>query len=160
TLATLLGTAYVAGVPVDWSGMFAGTRLLALPTYAFQGRSYWLDPARSDQPGIGHPILTAAVPLVGEDEWLFTGRFSLDTHAWVTDHRSTDTVVVPSATFVDLLLRAASDVGCDTVEELTLEAPMLPKPGETVQLLLLVDAADGDGRRGFVMHFRVDDREW
>ncbi len=158
--ATLLATAHTAGVAVDWRRLFSGTQLLALPTYAFQHRSYWLDPQRSDQPGTGHPILTAAVPLIGEDEWLFTGRFSLDTHTWVADHLADDTVVVPSATLIDLLLRAAQDVGCDMVEELTLEAPMLPKPGEVVELQLLVDAADTDGRRQFAMHFRIDDREW
>ena len=37
---------------------------------------------------------------------------------------------------------------------------MLPKPGEVVELQLLVDAADADGRRQFAMHFRIDDREW
>ena len=58
--ATLLATAHIAGVTVDWRTLLAGTQLLALPTYAFQHRSYWLDPQRNDQPGTGHPILTAA----------------------------------------------------------------------------------------------------
>ncbi|WP_302186079.1 type I polyketide synthase, partial [Streptomyces sp. AC550_RSS872] len=42
---TSLAEAYVAGVPVDWSMMFAGTaaRTVALPTYAFQHERYWIE---------------------------------------------------------------------------------------------------------------------
>ncbi|WUI01418.1 acyltransferase domain-containing protein [Spirillospora sp. NBC_00431] len=41
--------AYVRGVPIDWSRVFdgAGARRVALPTYAFQRRRYWLEVADS-----------------------------------------------------------------------------------------------------------------
>ncbi|WP_159047027.1 type I polyketide synthase, partial [Streptomyces pactum] len=43
-LLTSLAEAYVAGVPVDWSSMFAGSgaRRVDLPTYAFQHEHYWI----------------------------------------------------------------------------------------------------------------------
>ncbi|MBO1414199.1 type I polyketide synthase [Streptomyces sp. FH025] len=41
-----LGEAYVRGVPVDWSAVFAGSgaRRVELPTYPFQRRRYWVEP--------------------------------------------------------------------------------------------------------------------
>ncbi|PAZ11416.1 polyketide synthase, partial [Streptomyces sp. SA15] len=44
-LLTSLAEAYVAGVPVDWSVVFAGTgaHTVDLPTYAFQHERYWIE---------------------------------------------------------------------------------------------------------------------
>ncbi|MFE9069007.1 type I polyketide synthase, partial [Streptomyces violaceusniger] len=44
-----LGGLFAAGVPVDWGALFAstGARRVPLPTYAFQHRHYWLEPART-----------------------------------------------------------------------------------------------------------------
>ncbi|MFD8985390.1 SDR family NAD(P)-dependent oxidoreductase, partial [Streptomyces sp. NPDC059564] len=44
---TSLADAYVRGVPTDWPAAFAGLRprTVALPTYAFQRRRFWLDAA-------------------------------------------------------------------------------------------------------------------
>ncbi|MEU8825291.1 type I polyketide synthase [Streptomyces sp. NPDC048636] len=44
-LAASLSEAFVGGVPVDWSGWYPDARKVELPTYAFQGRRYWIEPA-------------------------------------------------------------------------------------------------------------------
>ncbi|WP_410612237.1 type I polyketide synthase [Amycolatopsis sp. lyj-109] len=48
TLYTALARLHVAGVDLDWASLYAGSagRAVALPTYPFEHRRYWLEPAR------------------------------------------------------------------------------------------------------------------
>ncbi|MFQ6399111.1 type I polyketide synthase, partial [Nocardia sp. KC 131] len=108
-----------------------------------------------------HPVLTGVVGLAGTDEWLFTGRFSLRTHPWIADHMTYGVVVVPSATLIELLLVAGGRIGCGAVEELTLQAPILPTGDDDIELQVLVQAADETGRRQFDIYFRTSpEDEW
>ena len=166
--AGFLAAVHVSGAAVDWPAYHGGAaaRPVELPTYPFEPERHWLEPGDADAPtgrdGVdGHPILTRMAPLARGDEWLFTGRLSSRTHGWVPGHVLSGTVVLPGAAFVDMLLRAGGTVGCDTVEELTLEAPLLPPADGEVDVQLLLDAADELGRRGFSVHSRVrGDGEW
>ncbi|MFF1560552.1 type I polyketide synthase [Streptomyces sp. NPDC058279] len=165
TVTTALAQAYVRGVTVDWDAYFAGTgaRRVDLPTYAFQRERYWIDSfAEFDDvtsAGIGaagHPLLGAAVELPDTDGFLFTGRLSLRTHPWLADHVVADTVVLPGAAFVELAVRAGDEVGCEVVDELTLEAPLVLPEAGAVQLRVTVGAADGRGRRPVQVHGRAE----
>ncbi|NEW56220.1 SDR family NAD(P)-dependent oxidoreductase [Nocardia cyriacigeorgica] len=161
---TSLAQVHVAGTPVDWEPLFAGrtARRIALPTYPFQRKRFWLP---STPPGTSaaadHPILTGVVGLAGTDEWLFTGRFSLRTHPWIADHQTYGVVVVPAVALIEFLLVAAGRIGCRTVEELTLQAPILPGADDEVDLQVLVQAPDDSGHRRFEIYFRTSpDAEW
>ncbi|MGA5133015.1 type I polyketide synthase [Streptomyces olivoreticuli] len=165
---TSLAEGYVRGLSVDWNAVFAGSgarRLLDLPTYAFQHKRYWLESGSltvADATGLGlgaadHPLLGAAVQVAGADRLLLTGRLSLQTHPWLADHAALGTVLVPGAAFVELALRAADEVGCARIEELTLEVPLaLPERG-AVQVQLSVGAPDTTGRRELDIHSRTED---
>ncbi|MCP2274597.1 type I polyketide synthase [Nocardia amikacinitolerans] len=160
---TMLAHAHTSGARVDWTRLFrrpAGRRV-PLPTYAFQHQRYWLPP-RPEATGDphGHPLLTGVVPVAGKDEFVFTGRFSLPTDPWVADHMTYGTVVLPSATLVEFLLVAGSGIGCGVVEELTLEAPILPAEDDEVELQVSVREPDGTGRRPFDFYFRKAAGEW
>ncbi|MFF2149210.1 SDR family NAD(P)-dependent oxidoreductase, partial [Kitasatospora sp. NPDC058190] len=165
SLIGALGRLHVAGAEVDWSVLFAGSgaRTVELPTYAFQRRRFWLDATTplGDLGAVGvgafaHPLLGAAVDLSHTDGFLLTGRVSLDSHPWLADHQVLDTVLVPGAALVELALRAAAEVGCELVEELTLAAPLvLPERG-AVQLHVRVGGPDASDRRAVTIHSRPD----
>ncbi|MCA1698277.1 MAG: SDR family NAD(P)-dependent oxidoreductase, partial [Actinobacteria bacterium] len=101
-----------------------------------------------------HPLLGAAVALADKGEWLFTGRVSLASHPWLGDHAVFDTVLLPGTAFVELALRAGSEVGCDTVEELTLHEPLAFMSDGAVQLQVTVADADDDARRNVAIYSR------
>ncbi|GAA2934092.1 hypothetical protein GCM10020221_32260 [Streptomyces thioluteus] len=160
-----LAEVYVAGVDVDWSSQVAGGRPVDLPTYAFQHRHYWLPAGRPalDAAGLGlnpagHPLLGAAVRLADGDDTVLTGRLSLATHPWLADHAVFGTVILPGTAFVELALRAGDEVGCDLLEELTLERPLVLAEDASVAVQVSVGAADGAGRRTIAVHSRDQER--
>lgn len=170
TLARFLasaGEAFAAGVPVDWRPAFAGcgARRAELPAYPFERRRFWLEPregagagdASLAAAGVGaaeHPLLGAAVELAGSDGCLLTGRISLASHPWLADHELFEAVTLAQAAFAELALRAGREVGCETVEELTLEAPLVLPATGGVQLQVTVGGADDRGRRALELHAR------
>nr|WP_053161262.1 type I polyketide synthase [Streptomyces caatingaensis] len=166
TLVEALGRLHTRGVAVDWQAFFAPhhARRVDLPTYAFQHRAYWLiaPPPGGDATGLGqdpaeHPLLMAAVAPADSDQLLLTGRLSLDSHPWLADHAVSGTVLVPGAALVELAVRAGDGVGCGTLDELTLEAPLVLPPTGGVHLQLRVGEAESDGRRALTVHSRAQD---
>ena len=169
--AAALAEAHAHGAAVDWRPLFAGRspRRVALPTYAFQRRRYWLGPRpAADVAGAGlaaadHPLLGAATSLAGEDGgeggWLLTGRLSLETHPWLADHSAYETVLLPGTGFVEMALRAAEQCGVEGIQELTIEVPLLLSQAGAVQVQVSVGAADERGARPISIHSRAEDRE-
>ncbi|MFK4273314.1 type I polyketide synthase, partial [Streptomyces milbemycinicus] len=167
TLLTAVGTAHVRGAAVDFAALFApyAPRRVELPTYAFEHQRYWLDATLRETADVtsaglrtaDHPLLTAAVGLAGNDGGtVLTGRLSRHTHRWLADHAVGGVVLLPGTAFVELAVRAGDQAGCDLVEELTLEAPLvLPERGG-VRLQVAVSAQDDTGRRTLALHSRPD----
>ncbi|AXB42467.1 hypothetical protein A4R43_07940 [Amycolatopsis albispora] len=163
---TSLAEAYVRGVEVDWRPLFNGARRVDLPTYAFQRRNFWLDgkPATTgDATAIGleapeHPLLGAMVGLADDGGYLATGQLSPQSHPWLGEHQVLDTVLVPGAALLDLVLHAGAQAGCPRVGELTLQTPLVLSERTTVQLAV---SAPEDGSRRVTLHSRATpDQPW
>ncbi|MEU7857487.1 SDR family NAD(P)-dependent oxidoreductase [Nonomuraea sp. NPDC049141] len=168
-VVTAVGQAYAGGAAVDWERFFAGTgaRRVDLPTYAFQHRRYWLNPAQSggDPSSIGldapdHPLLGAAVELPDSGGFLFTAQLSLSSHPWLADHAIGEEVVFPGTGLVELAIRAADQVGCGKLEELTLEQPLLLPERGSVRLQIVVSDPDDSGTRTIRMYSQSGDAPW
>ncbi|MFF8988353.1 polyketide synthase dehydratase domain-containing protein, partial [Streptomyces globisporus] len=76
-------------------------------------------------------------------------------HPWLEDHAVFGTVLLPGTAFVEMALRAADEVGCDVLEELTLERPLVLSGDVSVAVQVSVGAVDGAGRRPVAVHSRV-----
>ncbi|OLE26233.1 MAG: hypothetical protein AUG49_08645 [Catenulispora sp. 13_1_20CM_3_70_7] len=166
--AASLAEAWTLGVPVDWRPVLGAGRTVALPTYAFQRKRYWQEPAgvvgdlaAAGLGSAGHPLLGAAIGVADADEHLLTGRLATGTHGWLADHAVGGTVLLPGSAFVELAIRAADEVGCDVLEELTLEAPLVLPGRGGVQVQVRVESPDVEGRRALGIYARADeDGQW
>ncbi|MFI2779940.1 type I polyketide synthase, partial [Streptomyces sp. ALB3] len=153
---TSLAEAHVHGVDLDWQAMLgpAGARRIDLPTYPFQRQHYWLKSAPGQggdlsatgiRPG-GHALLSGAISLADSDGVVMTGRLSAETHPWLADHVVLGSVLLPGTAFVDLALHAADQVGCELLEELTIEAPLVVPDSGAVVIQVSVTLPDASGR--------------
>src|SRR5450755_300370 len=168
-LLAALSTLHVAGTEVDWPAVAAGCggQLADLPTYPFQRRRYWPSAAGSTARDLtavglasaGHPLLGATVRLASGDGALLTGRLSPGAPAWLADHVIGGTAMLPGTAFVELAVRAGAEVGCEHIEELTLEAPLLLE--HATRLQLAVGEPGEAGQRSVAVYSRTADAgEW
>ncbi|WP_449273543.1 SDR family NAD(P)-dependent oxidoreductase [Kitasatospora purpeofusca] len=162
TALTALARIHVQGHRVDWTALLGDARpSVVLPTYPFQRRRYWLEPAArtGDPEGLGltptgHPLLGAAVALPDGEGVLLTGSLSLATHPWLADHAVQGTVVVPGTALLESVIRAGDEVGASTLDELVIEAPFLLPEHGALHLRVTVGAPDAVGARRVAVHSR------
>ncbi|WP_414636668.1 SDR family NAD(P)-dependent oxidoreductase, partial [Actinophytocola sp.] len=163
-----LAQAWVGGAPVDWRTVFAdtGARRVDLPTYPFQHERFWLDaPSFGDAHDLGltavdHGLLSATTRLADDAGLLFTGRLSTRTHPWLAEHTVADTILLPGAAFVELAGRAGEEVGCDRVDELTIEVPLVLTTQENASIHVQVGAPGADGGRPVSIYSRTGEDTW
>jgi acyl transferase domain-containing protein/acyl-coenzyme A synthetase/AMP-(fatty) acid ligase/acyl carrier protein len=157
-----LGAMHAAGAEIDWSPVLGGAegRGVALPTYPFQRRRYWLEPGGGANSAAGlataeHPFLGVVTPLAAGEGQLFTARLSVDAHPWLADHALYGKALLPGTAFLELALAAAEEAGMEAVEELTLQAPLLLPGRGAVQLQVALGEEDEQGRRPIAIHSRA-----
>ncbi|MFC8363196.1 type I polyketide synthase [Streptomyces griseorubiginosus] len=158
SFTTALAHAHATGTTPNWTALLPTPHHhTPLPTYPFQHEHYWLDrpqPAAAAQPGVdvaGHPLLSAAVRLA-EGGVVLTGGLGSAAPEWVADHAVMGSVLLPGTAFVELAVRAGDEVGCGTLEELTLRAPLALLTPVAVQVV--VEEPDDSGRRRVTVHSR------
>ena len=162
---TSVAEGWVRGLGVDWSVVSPLGRWVGLPTYAFQRELFWLRSrgVALDASGLGlgdgggHPLVGAVVELPESGGVVLSSRLSLGSYPWLADHVAAGVVVLPGAALVELVVRAGDEVGCGSIEELVLEAPLTLPPTGAVQLRIGVREPDEAGLRPVSVHARAED---
>ncbi|SEM19531.1 Acyl transferase domain-containing protein [Rhodococcus maanshanensis] len=151
----------VSGVDVVWDAVRQDRgRRVELPTYAFQRHRYWLtstgtgDAASLGLAGAEHPLLGAVMVSADTGAVTLTGRLSLASQPWLVDHAVRGVVLFPGTGFVELAMRAAEEVGCPVLRDLTLMTPLVLTAENAVQLQVVVDGHDGQGARRVMVYSR------
>ncbi|WP_280310340.1 SDR family NAD(P)-dependent oxidoreductase, partial [Nocardia abscessus] len=158
-----LSELFVRGVGVDWPVLLgAGSGLIDLPTYAFQRQRFWLESAGTHtdfssvgMSGVAHPLLGAAVE-TASGELIVTGRLSLSGQRWLADHVVHGVVVVPATVWVDMAVCAGARAGCEVLDELVCEVPLVLAESQDVRVQVVVGAEDGAGLRSVAVYSRAE----
>ncbi|GAB7151975.1 hypothetical protein LRC537489_52450 [Mycobacterium riyadhense] len=135
---------------------------MELPSYAFDRKRFWLTPGgQADAAGLGlagagHALLGAVVEQPETGAVVLTGRLSLALQPWLADHAVGGVVVLAGAGLVELVIRAADEVGCSMVQELTLLAPLVLSEAVAVQLQVVISAAGESDSRAVSVYSRAE----
>ncbi len=161
-----LAEVFVHGAEVSWEEVLGGgnDRDVSLPTYAFQRSRHWLEGPAGAGHGArasgarltDHPLLSAAMTIAEDRKWLFTGRLSLRTHPWLSDHVAMGVVLLPGSALLELALYVGAQLDCGYVHELVLETPVtLSEENETL-VQISVGEPEESGARVLSIHSRGD----
>ncbi|WP_103350653.1 type I polyketide synthase [Amycolatopsis sp. CA-128772] len=151
-LLTSMGELFAAGVDVDWTPLAPAGGWVDLPTYAFDHRHYWLEPA--EPAPAGDPLLGTIVSTPGADRLTAVARWTRRTQPWAAAG------LVPNAALVEAAIRLGDLAATPVLAELTIDAPVvLPaRGGRDVQLLA---GEPGErGRRPIEVFSREADEPW
>lgn len=140
-LSESLRALYVGGHAVDWRGFdqpYTRQRL-ALPTYPFQRKRYWVNEAHAtgtlQRSKGGHPLLGERLRSTLKESQ-YEAHFSLDELAYLDDHRIFGLPVLPTTAALELVTTGArAHFGIDDVVMETFlyrEAMVLPEEGHRV----------------------------
>jgi acyl transferase domain-containing protein/acyl carrier protein len=159
---------HVSGAGPDWATLLTGKKI-GLPTYVFSHQRFWLKPGAGsgDAAGLGlipvkHNMLSAVVTHPESDEVILTGRLSLATHPWLIGHTLLGRVIVPGTGYVEMAIEAGNQVGCDYLEEMVLETPLVVPDDGACNVRFVIGGPDQAGYRRFTVYSRFDDApaEW
>ncbi|MGW3470416.1 SDR family NAD(P)-dependent oxidoreductase, partial [Saccharopolyspora sp. NPDC000995] len=158
-VVSALSWMHTVGVPVAWSAFFAGCHRVDLPTYAFQRERYWAARQPHDVVSLGlrpadHPLLGAGVDMPESGGYVFTGTLSMGALPWLADHVVGGSVLLPGTAFLELAVLAGDETGCDRIEELVLEAPLIFTGPDEVGVQVVVGGVEAAGGRSLGVYSR------
>ncbi|MBD2522076.1 type I polyketide synthase [Nostoc sp. FACHB-133] len=145
---------YVAGVEIDWRGFEADypRHKVVLPNYPWQRQRYWLPTATSKpivrqiSENLLHPLLGYQLRSPSLKDIVFETHLNTASLPFLDDHQIYDTVVVPGASHISMLLLGGQEIlgtGAISLSNITFREALTIGDRETinVQLILQPEAA-------------------
>lgn len=151
-----LAALYAAGVAIDWTAVNRRRRCrrIALPTYPYQRRSYWIGGADAVtcQPAAmhsGHPLLGTIIdtPL---PQTIYAAGPGVRATGYLADHRLGGTAIMPAAGYLEIGLAAGQRMwskGRVCLREMLIQAPLMLPDGQDCRLQTVVAPVDSDAHR-------------
>ncbi|MCL2893054.1 type I polyketide synthase [Brenneria tiliae] len=160
-IAALAGL-HAQGLPLDWKQLLPHTRRVALPTYPFQQRSYWvkappLGPTFSGGglTSLTHAFLDAGIEMADRQGWIFTGSLCPKTQPWLYDHIVNGTATAPGAMTAELIQHAGTQIGYGRLDSLIMHK-ILPLPDNAaIDIQLRIGAPETNELRPVNLYFRL-----
>ncbi|MCY4575202.1 MAG: beta-ketoacyl synthase N-terminal-like domain-containing protein, partial [Chloroflexi bacterium] len=162
---TAVSAAYKAGIPVDFSGLYAGEtrRRVAIPEYPFQRRRHWIEEPRRQRSLSGHPLLGTRHE-TPRGEVYFETELLPDDPGWLSDHRVFGRVVAPGALYGVMAMEAfrTENQGAVAIDDMQIQAPLVfsqdddgNERGDLARAVqLMLEVPDDSGARGFEIYSR------
>ncbi|MEO1374089.1 MAG: type I polyketide synthase [Cyanobacteria bacterium J06635_10] len=148
-----LSQLYISGKTINWFDFdrdYSRQRLV-LPTYPFQRQRYWVDTTKINIPQqlpqqvtsnkALHPVLGEKLRLPFSTETRFETEFTVNSPAYLNDHKLYGKAIVPAASYISMILSALKETSpresC-VIENLLLSHPLIcdDDGAKTAQLVL------------------------
>jgi acyl transferase domain-containing protein/acyl carrier protein len=138
-----LGRLYECGFDVDWHGVYRAKSRADLPSYPWDRKKYWVDPAlpgsQSSAHG-GHPLLGARFDAANGDR-VWNCVVNADALPWLKDHVIRGSVLLPATAYVEMALAAAAELAPEashTLADLKIKEAIVLRPGENAAVQIVV----------------------
>ncbi|MGR9108189.1 MAG: SDR family NAD(P)-dependent oxidoreductase [Gammaproteobacteria bacterium] len=87
-----------------------------MPTYPWQRKYHWVEPAARRKEQKGHPLIGQAFHAAHSGDIIFQQQVSKESPAWLADHRVFQTMVMPGVAYLEMALAAGKQIfGTDTL---------------------------------------------
>ncbi|KTS76477.1 polyketide synthase [Pseudomonas oryzihabitans] len=167
-LFAALAQLYTQGAALDWRRLLPPAPGMALPTYPFQHRHYWLQPrsGATDHAGnlpgllaLEHPLLSHGLERADGQGWVFWGQLDGARQPWLLEHRVGGQAYGAGAMTAECILTIGNRLGCPRLEDLTLQR-LVPLPDQgAVDIQIKLDAPTAQGVRDVAAYYRPAEQD-
>ncbi len=128
TFVGAVAGAYAAGLPIRFTGLFAGEarRRISVPGYPFQRKRHWIEAPKQRRRSAGHPLLGVRHESARGEIAFETEVFPSDP-PWLSDHRVFGRIIAPGALYGAMAASAslAEGNGSLVIEDMQLHNPLV-----------------------------------
>ena len=171
TFVGAVAGAYAAGLPIRFTGLFAGEarRRISVPGYPFQRKRHWIEAPKQRRRSAGHPLLGVRHESARGETAFETEVFPSDP-PWLNDHRVFGRIIAPGALYGAMAASAslAEGNGSVVIEDMQLHNPLVfPEEdaedgtaGGSHKIQVVLDASEQSPGRRVQVFSKGSEGEW